>query len=113
MPYISTTTNVSVSPEKEKILKEKLGKAIECIPGKTERWLMVSIKPDVNMYFHGDSENMAFVDVSILGKASPADYNKMTAVITDILSQELGISPDYIYIKYEECSYWGWNGSNF
>ena len=41
MPYIKTTTNVSVPADKEQIIKQKLGKAIEIIPGKSERWLMI------------------------------------------------------------------------
>ena len=113
MPYIKTTTNVDVTAEKEQIIKQKLGKAIEIIPGKSERWLMLSINPDVKMYFHGDEDKMAFVEVSIFGKASPQNYQSLTAEITRILCEELGIASDYIYIKYEESSYWGWNGSNF
>ena len=37
----------------------------------------------------------------------------MTAAITDILSKELQIAPNRIYVKYEEVAYWGWNGNNF
>ena len=113
MPYIKTTTNVSVSAEKEETIKKELGQAIEIIPGKSERWLMISIEPDSRMFFHGDNSKMAFVEVSIFGKASPRDYQSLTSKITEILSKELGIEPAYIYVKYEESSYWGWNGSNF
>ena len=113
MPYICTTTNVGISAEKEKALKQKLGKAIELLPGKSERWLMLSFVPETKMYFHGDSDNMAFVDVSIFGKSSPQNYQSLTSEITKILNEELGIEKDCIYVKYEESSYWGWNGSNF
>ena len=113
MPYIKTTTNVSVPADKEQIIKQKLGKAIEIIPGKSERWLMISIEPDVKMYFHGDNGKMAFVEVSIFGRASAQNYQALTSEITKILGDELGIEPDYVYVKYEESSYWGWNGSNF
>ena len=37
----------------------------------------------------------------------------MTADLTAILAEELGIAPDRVYVKYEETPYWGWNGSNF
>ena len=36
MPYIKTTTNVSVSAEKEETIKKELGQAIEIIPGKAK-----------------------------------------------------------------------------
>ena len=41
MPLITAKTSVEISKEKEVVLKEKLGKAIELI-GKSESWLMIS-----------------------------------------------------------------------
>lgn len=114
MPYISTKTTVSIDEAKEKILKEKLGKAIELLPGKTEAWLMLSFEDNVKMYFKGDnSKPCAYVEVNIFGKASDAAYDAMTAAVCDIYNKELGIPTDRIYVKYEECDHWGWNGSNF
>ena len=114
MPYISTTTTVSVSAEKEAILKTKLGKAIEILPGKTEKWLMLSFEDNVRMYFAGDnSKPCAMVEVNLLGSAAPEYYEKMTAEVCDVFSDVLSIPKDRIYVKYEESLNWGWNGSNF
>ncbi|WP_044933281.1 hypothetical protein [Oribacterium sp. NK2B42] len=54
MPFISTKTNVTVTKEKEKQLKERLGQAISIIPGKSENWLMLAIEGDIPMYFGSD-----------------------------------------------------------
>lgn len=114
MPYISTKTTVGISAEKEKVLKEKLGKAIEAIPGKTEAWLMLSFEDNVRMWFKGDnSAPCAMVEVKVFGSADPKYYSKMTAVLCRIFREELGIPEDRVYTKYEECHNWGWNGSNF
>lgn len=114
MPYISTKTTVSISPEKREIIKKKLGTAIELIPGKSESWLMLAFEDNSVMYFKGcDAKPLAFVDVKIFGKASLAAYDKLTKEITTIISEELGVSPDGIYVKYEEVATWGWNGNNF
>lgn len=114
MPCILTKTNVAISPEQEAALKTKLGKAIALIPGKSESWLMLSFEENCKLYFKGETrEGIAFVEVKLLGKANGSDYDKRTAAITDILHQELNISPSQIYVKYEETSHWGWNGSNF
>ncbi len=114
MPYINTKTNVNVSKEKEIEIKKKLGKAIEIIPGKSENWLMVSFEEQCSLYFKGKSDSgIAFVEVKLFGSAEPAVYNKLTAAITKILEEELKISPDHIYVKYEETRNWGWSGSNF
>ncbi|MFU0827007.1 MAG: Tautomerase domain-containing protein [Lachnoclostridium sp.] len=114
MPYINTRTNVTISKEKEIEIKKKLGKAIELLPGKSENWLMVSFDDQKPMYFKGESNTgIAFVEVKIYGGADSASYNKLTAAITKILEEELNISPNHTYVKYEEVSNWGWNGSNF
>jgi phenylpyruvate tautomerase PptA (4-oxalocrotonate tautomerase family) len=114
MPYISTKTTVTITPEKREIIKSKLGIAIELIPGKNESWLMLSFEDNSIMYFKGSNDiPLAFVDVQIFGKSSAEAYNDLTKAITEILKEELGIKPEGIYVKYEEVSTWGWNGNNF
>lgn len=113
MPFISVKTNVSAAPDKMEAVKSQLGQAITAIPGKSESWLMVGIQPDYALWFKGDSSPAAIAEVSIFGSASGSAYSDLTGRITDILSGQLGISPDRIYVKYSEIEYWGWNGSNF
>ena len=114
MPYINTKTTVSITPEKEAALKEKLGKAISLLPGKSEQWLMLSFEDCCRMLFQGcNGKPLAFAEVKLFGKASAADYEALTGRITEILGEELGIAPAGIYVKYEEVSHWGWNGGNF
>lgn len=113
MPFIQTKTNVTINKEKELALKSRFGKAIECIPGKTENWLMLDFSDERNMYFRGEAAPMAMLDVKIFGSASPADYEKLTGALTGIMNEELGIEPDHVYITYQGISEWGWNGGNF
>lgn len=114
MPCIQTRVNVRITKDKEEIIKDKLGKAIELIPGKSENWLMLSFEDECNLYFKGDNkQKIAFVEVKIFGKAENTAYDKLTSAITEILNEELDIDPSWIYIKYEEVDHWGWNGSNF
>lgn len=113
MPYIETTVTCSVSGEKRKSIKERLGKAIVLIPGKTERFLMLAFNDNTKMYFSGTDEAAAFVEVKIFGAAKKEEYDALTAEITKIYADELGISPSRLYVKYEECYHWGWNGENF
>lgn len=112
MPYIATQVSQSVTPDKEKAIKEKFGKAIELL-GKTESWLMLSFEDNCHLWFQGNQEApCAFVGIKLFGKASPAAYEKMTAAVTKILTDELALDPARIYVQYEEVSHWGWNGSN-
>ncbi len=113
MPFISTKTNIDITRERADAIKQKLGKAIELVPGKSEDWLMLSFEDKVPMYFKGGSDkSMAFVEVKLFGGSNAGVYDKLTAAITKVLNEELNISPAQIYVKYEEVKTWGWNGSN-
>lgn len=113
MPFISTKTNVSISEEKETAIKEKYGKAISLI-GKSEGWLMLEFEGNKKMWFKGRNDKpLAMAEISLFGRATDGQYEKMTEKVTEILSEELGISPDCVYVKYEETDTWGYNGGNF
>lgn len=112
MPFISVKTNVAVCAEKQDAIKSRLGQAMGMI-GKSESWLMLSFE-ECTMYFKGEKDApMAFCNVMLHGAASDDAYQKLTAEVTRIFSEELGIAPSQFYIKYEEVAHWGWNGSNF
>ena len=114
MPFINTKASVAIPSEKREIIKKRFGEAISLIPGKSENWLMLGFEEYVHMYFAGDnSKPTAFVEVKIFGEADEADLNRLTAAVTTILNDELSIPKDRIYVKYELCSHWGWNGENF
>jgi len=114
MPFINSKISAVLTPLKEQVLKEKLGKAIELIPGKSEEWLMLGFEDNYSLYFKGEKlEKGAFVDVKIFGKAKKQDYDLLTEAICNIYQEELEIPTDKIYITYEEVETWGWNKRNF
>lgn len=114
MPYIRTTVSKSLTDENKENLKTKLGQAIALIPGKTEAWLMLAFEDNIDMYFKGDcTEEYAYLEVSLFGSTSDAAYERLTAALSEIVNEELGIDRANIYIKYEETTHWGWNGTNF
>lgn len=114
MPFIQTKTTKTLTKEQRIRLKEAYGRAIELLPGKTEKWLMLAFEDGVHMAFHGDAQSdMAFLEVSLVGSAPDEAYDALTARLCELIGEVLDIAPDMIYIKYEECSHWGWNGINF
>ena len=113
MPFIDTKTNVRVTPEKEAILKARLGEAIEQFPGKSEYWLMLRFTDNCRMWYRGHNKfPVAMVEVKLFGAASSDDCNRMTATICRLYEEELGINPEHIYVNYTFSDTWGWNGSN-
>ncbi len=114
MPFINTKVNVTLDPKKEEILKSRLAEAITTFPGKTEQWLMLNFTDNCRLWFHGDNTfPMAFVEVQLLGEAASDACERMTQKICKIYSEELGISPDAIYVKFESVKEWGWNNQTF
>ena len=114
MPFIDSKISVKITKEQELELKSRLGEAISLIPGKSEQWLMAGFQDGYHLYFRGeDSEPMAFIEVRIFGGPDKAAFREMTAAITKIYQEVLGIAPDHMYIKYSATMDWGWNGGNF
>lgn len=114
MPYIKTTVSKELTAQNRENLKSKLGEAIALIPGKSEAWLMLTFEDNMNMYFKGDgAQDYAMLEVSIFGSTSDAAYDRLTAALSEIVNEELGIDRANIYVKYSEIDHWGWNGNNF
>ncbi len=114
MPCIQTKVSVPIPAETEEKLKTRFGKAIALLPGKSEEWLMLTFEDNCRLYFQGKKEpGAAFVAVKLYGKAGNGAYDALTKELTAIVSEELRIRPDRIYIQYEETDHWGWNGGNF
>ena len=113
MPYIKAKVSTPVTPDQERELKTQFGQAIRLL-GKGEAWLMVEIEDNCRLWFRGEnSAPMAIAEVSLFGKASEDQYDRMTKEVCGILSDVLGIGGEEIYVKYEECAHWGYNSFNF
>ncbi|MBQ4104977.1 MAG: hypothetical protein IJC86_01135 [Clostridia bacterium] len=113
MPYINTKVTTEITHEKEEILKSKLGEAIALI-GKPEAYLMLQFEENCRLWFAGSNdEDAAYVEVALLHSAPKASYEKLTEEICKILSEELSIPSDRIYVKFSETEFWGWDGRMF
>ncbi len=114
MPFIDTKINIRLTEEKESVLKQKLADAIATFPGKSEYWLMLNFTDNCRMWFRGyDSFPIAMVEIKLFGSAEAEITNEMTRTVCRLFEEELSISPDHVYVKYEFCDSWGWNGENF
>lgn len=113
MPFIEMKTSETITNQKETELKTAFGNAIGLIPGKSEQWLMLNFCDNQKMWFKGSNEPTAILEVKIYGSASPENYDNLTAKLTELVSDILGIQGSRIYVKYDEIEYWGYAGSNF
>ena len=116
MPVIHTYASTPISAEQREQLKSAYGRAITCVPGKSERWLMCVFDQEVPIYLGGsDAEPAALVTVDVYARGTVARsaWEQMTTQICDELQATLGISPDRVYVKYGSTPDFGWNGMNF
>ena len=113
MPFVNVKTSVKVDEAKKTVIGELITKSITILPGKSESHLMCAVEDNVSMMFHGDKAPTAFVEVKILGKSTREAYENLTARICDIMKEEIGVSPEYCYVKFEEITNWGYNGFLF
>ena len=114
MPIINVKLNTSLSEQKEAVIKAKLGDAISTFPGKSEYWLMIDFSDNCRLWFRGyNNFPIAMVEIKLFGNADEETCSRMTGLICKIFEEELSISPDHVYVKYELCDRWGWNGENF
>lgn len=113
MPFIDSKITLPITEDKKENIKAKLGKAVSLL-NKSETYLMVGIEDNYDLYMAGKKlDKGAYVSVSLYGNASSSSYDKMTGEICRILSEELGIPGNAVYVTYHGVNDWGWNGRNF
>ncbi|MBQ4128264.1 MAG: hypothetical protein IJD68_00660 [Ruminococcus sp.] len=113
MPFIDARFSTPVNETQKESIKKKLGEAITLI-GKSEAYLMVQVEGDCNLYFKGNKDaDSAYFEVKLLGKASKSQYTDLTTALCKLATSELGISGDRVYVKFEECEFWGYDSFMF
>lgn len=100
MPFISITTNAEVSADNAKRICSAPELAVSAVPEEKRKALMTDIGGDKPLYFRGTDEPAAMVMVSLDGRISGNAMSILTANITGIMLDVLGISTDRVYVGY-------------
>jgi len=114
MPYLLIQTNQQIDTAKSQLLLQNSSKTVANLLGKPENYVMVAVQASVPMLFAGNDQPAAFLQLSSLGlpESSTAEFS---AVLCDLVHQELGVSPNRIYIQFNnpDRHLWGWNKGTF
>ena len=114
MPFLIAKVNVHINSEQEINLKSRLGKAIELIPGLSEKYLLAGFESNHHFYLRGkNDEKIAYIEVSVFRNENHLGYEDFSAAITKIFVDELKISPINIYIKFNDIAAWSVGGIFF
>ena len=110
MPFIDAKLTGTVSNDQREVLKAELGKAI-ALMDKPESFLMIGFHDNYDLYFGGTRmEKGAYVSIAMLGEPDRTKNEAMTARVTEILQEQLGIPPKCVYVSYHGVRDWGWRG---
>ncbi len=113
MPFIMTKVNVPVGTAQEVQLKARLGKAIELLPGLSEKYLLAGIEQNCRFYLRGDSEPVAYIEASVFGNEQHIGCEDFAVAVTKIFVDVLNISPQNVYVKFSDIAAWSVGGMFF
>jgi phenylpyruvate tautomerase PptA (4-oxalocrotonate tautomerase family) len=116
MPTFILHTDIKMieSPTEEVLHQEIRGVVAQCI-GKSEDFVLTIFNPNTSMQFGAKAGISAYCEVKNVGALSRDTTDKIASFITEILSTKLKISPEQLYIEFQESErhLWGWNGKTF
>jgi len=112
MPYLKIQTNREVA-DKEFLMKEMTGLLVDLL-AKPEKYIMIAVEPVADMYFGGNNEPAAFVELKSIGLPI-GSTPKLSEAICKSLHLHLGISQERVYIEFSDAPrhMFGWNSGTF
>jgi len=112
MPYLKIQTNREVA-DRDLLMKEMTDLLMDLL-AKPEKYIMIAVEPVTDMYFGGNNEPAAFVELKSIG-FPPDSTPKLSEAICKLLQMQLGISPERVYIEFSDAPrhMFGWNSDTF
>ena len=110
MPYIAINTAQILSVAQKDKIKSELGRLITLIPTKNEAGLLVDFSDSRTIYKAGENVSGAFIDVRLFHKSDLEPKKKFTEEMFEMLSRELGLKKENMYLNIMEFDNWGSGG---
>jgi phenylpyruvate tautomerase PptA (4-oxalocrotonate tautomerase family) len=108
MPLIRVSVTLELDDEKREALLSGLGEAIEKIPGKEGRTLIVDLEEGKTMYMGGvKQENMFFADVEYFSNFAHKYKQEFTAAAFAAVNKALGTEQNRMFLTITERNSWG------
>ena len=107
MPYIAINTSLQLSDAQKEKLKTELGRLITIIPTKTEAGLLIDFSGGRTMYKAGENVSGAFIELRLFHKSEFDPKKQFTEACFEMLSRELGLKKENMYLNILEFENWG------
>lgn len=116
MPLLNVYTSAEPLPQEQaenllKTLSSTLAQAL----GKPEAYVMTNLVPRTRMTFGGSLAPACYAELKNIGRFKPEDTARLSAELTERLSQGLGVERNRIYIEFTNAEgyLWGYDGETF
>ena len=111
MPLINIKTSLKEVPNSNELL-EKASRKLAELTGKPEQYVMTLLETNIPMKFGTKFEDSCFIEIKSIGNLNP---KKISSEICELIKSTINISPDRIYINFEDikASNWGFNKETF
>jgi len=107
MPYIAVNTSEKLSDAQKEKIKAELGRLITIIPTKTEAGTLVDFSDSRTMYKAGENISGAFIELRLWHKSDFESKKQFTEKTFELLSRELGLKTENMYLNIVELDDWG------
>ena len=111
MPYIAINTTQKLSDAQKEKIKTELGRLITIIPTKTEAGTLVDFSDSRTFYKAGENVSGAFIDLRLYHKSDFEPKKKFTEEVFELLSRELSLKKENMYLSIMEFDNWGTAGT--
>jgi len=82
---------------------------------KPESYVMLGLEHDAELFFGGTNAPACVAVLKNIGTFTPAQTEKLSALLCAKLSEALGVAPNRIYIEFVDAKphLWGYDGGTF
>lgn len=107
MPFIVTKVSTPLTDVQERKLKERFGRAIAHVPGKSEQGLLLAFEDNCRLWLAGGNDApIAYVQADVFANERHTGYGTLSAEIAAALHDVADISPERVYVRYTDIPAW-------
>ncbi|CEG37734.1 Macrophage migration inhibitory factor [Plasmopara halstedii] len=104
MPYVKVTSNVSSSNIDKNKAMAAISKGVASALDKSEKAVMVHLELSTSMMFQASDAPCAMIQLRSIGKVDPQHNPTTASVLTEIVSAELDIPKERIFMNFDDVS---------
>jgi phenylpyruvate tautomerase PptA (4-oxalocrotonate tautomerase family) len=114
MPMVKAILSVELNNATKQQLYRQLATDIAKTLGKPEKYMMITVKDNQEIFFDGSTEPAAYLEIKSIGQMTASQTKELSKTVCLAL-KDVGIAPERVYIEFNDSKayLWGYNGDTF